>query len=53
MQHDCLGNAVRAVNPWGRNIFNKEYEFTENFFVPGTKIAQADAPATFGVHFGY
>jgi hypothetical protein len=42
MQHDCLGNAVRAVNP-----------ATLRALLPGSNIAQARAPATFGVRFGY
>jgi outer membrane receptor protein involved in Fe transport len=42
-----------TVSLWGRNIFNKEYDITRNFFLPGTNIAQAGAPATFGVRFNY
>lgn len=44
--------------PWtltlyGRNIFNKGYDVTRNFFLPGTEIAQAGEPATFGIRFAY
>ncbi len=38
---------------WGRNIFNKSYDVTRNFFLPGTEIAQAGEPATFGIRFSY
>ena len=42
-----------TVALWGRNIFNKDYDVTRNFFLPGTNVAQAGAPATFGVRFSY
>jgi iron complex outermembrane recepter protein len=42
-----------TVALWGRNIFNKDYDVTRNFFLPGTNVAQAGAPATFGVRFTY
>jgi iron complex outermembrane recepter protein len=42
-----------TVALWGRNIFNKEYDVTRNFFLPGTNVAQAGAPATFGLRFSY
>jgi outer membrane receptor protein involved in Fe transport len=42
-----------TVSLWGRNIFNKEYDVTRNFFLPGTNVAQAGAPATFGLRFNY
>ena len=38
---------------WGRNIFNRSYDVTRNFFLPGTDIAQAGEPATFGVRVNY
>ena len=38
---------------WGRNIFNKSYDITRNFFLPGTEIAQAGEPATFGIRFSF
>ena len=38
---------------WGRNLFNKSYDITRNFFLPGTEIAQAGEPATFGFRFNY
>jgi outer membrane receptor protein involved in Fe transport len=34
---------------WGRNLFNKTYDTTRNFFLPGTEVAQAGTPATFGI----
>jgi outer membrane receptor protein involved in Fe transport len=42
-----------TVSLWGRNIFNREYDTTRNFFLPGTNIAQAGAPATFGIRASY
>ncbi|MGD0503230.1 MAG: TonB-dependent receptor [Steroidobacteraceae bacterium] len=38
---------------WGRNIFNRDYDETRNFFLPGTNVAQAGEPATFGIRFTY
>jgi iron complex outermembrane recepter protein len=42
-----------TVSLWGRNIFNRIYDDTRNFFLPGTNVAQSGAPATFGVRFNY
>jgi iron complex outermembrane recepter protein len=42
-----------TVTLWGRNIFNRDYDVTRNFFLPGTEIAQAGEPATFGIRFNY
>jgi iron complex outermembrane recepter protein len=42
-----------SVTIWGRNIFNKAYDTTRNFFLPGTEVAQAGEPATFGIRIGY
>jgi len=38
---------------WGRNIFNRAYDVTRNFFLPGTDVAQAGEPATFGIRVNY
>ncbi len=38
---------------WGRNIFDRTYDVTRNFFLPGTEVAQAGQPATFGIRAGY
>jgi outer membrane receptor protein involved in Fe transport len=58
-----LANANLSLSPaagapweftlWGRNIFNRSYDVTRNFFLPGTDIAQAGEPATFGVRVSY
>ena len=58
-----LTNANLSISPasgapwtltlWGRNIFNKAYDETRNFFLPGTDVAQAGEPATFGVRVSY
>lgn len=42
-----------TVSLWGRNIFNKSYDVTRNFFLPGTEVAQAGEPATFGIRVSY
>lgn len=41
--------ATWAVTLWGRNIFDKAYDITRNFFLPGTEVAQAGEPATVGI----
>jgi iron complex outermembrane receptor protein len=38
---------------WGRNIFNRQYDTTRNFFLPGTNVAQSGEPATFGIRANY
>jgi outer membrane receptor protein involved in Fe transport len=38
---------------WGRNIFDKQYDVTRNFFLPTAEIAQAGMPATFGIRVSY
>jgi len=42
-----------SVTLWGRNIFNKYYDVTRNFFLPGTEVAEAGEPATVGIRFSY
>ena len=58
-----LANATLSLSPaagapwtfslWGRNIFNRSYDVTRNFFLPGTEVAQAGEPATFGIRVSY
>jgi iron complex outermembrane receptor protein len=58
-----LANASVSVSPtsggpwtvgiWGRNIFNKGYDVTRNFFLPSAELAQAGQPATFGIRVSY
>ena len=58
-----LANANLSLSPasgapwtltlWGRNIFDKAYDTTRNFFLPGTEVAQAGEPATFGIRVSY
>ena len=38
---------------WGRNIFDKGYDVTRNFFLPSAEVAQAGQPATFGIRVSY
>jgi len=42
-----------SLTLWGRNIFNKYYDTTRNFFLPGTEVASVGEPATLGVRFSY
>ncbi|MGA2778625.1 MAG: TonB-dependent receptor [Steroidobacteraceae bacterium] len=58
-----LANANLSLSPandkswtltlWGRNIFNKYYDVTRNFFLPGTEVGQVGEPATFGIRVSY
>ncbi len=58
-----LANANLTLSPasgapwtlslWGRNIFDKSYDVTRNFFLPGTEVAQVGEPATFGIRVSY
>jgi outer membrane receptor protein involved in Fe transport len=38
---------------WGRNIFNRSYDVTRNFFLPTSEVAAAGEPATFGIRLTY
>ncbi len=42
-----------TVGLWGRNIFNRNYDVTRNFFLPTAEVAQAGLPATFGIRVSY
>jgi iron complex outermembrane recepter protein len=42
-----------TVTLWGRNIFDKSYDITRNFFLPTSEVAAAGEPATFGIRFTY
>jgi iron complex outermembrane receptor protein len=42
-----------TVTLWGRNLFDKAYDITRNFFLPGTEVAQAGEPTTVGIRVGY
>jgi iron complex outermembrane receptor protein len=42
-----------TVTLWGRNIFNKAYDVTRNFFLPGAEVAQAGEPTTVGIRVSY
>ena len=58
-----LANANLSLSPvsggpwtvalWGRNIFNKSYDTTRNFFLPSSEVAAAGEPATVGIRVGY
>jgi iron complex outermembrane recepter protein len=47
------GGAPWTLTLWGRNIFDKAYDVTRNFFLPGTEVAQSGEPATFGIRVNY
>ena len=38
-----------TVTLWGRNIFDKSYDLTRNFFLPSSEVAAAGEPATIGI----
>ncbi|KWH38280.1 hypothetical protein WT61_07830 [Burkholderia stagnalis] len=38
---------------WARNLFNRQYDLTKNFFLPGTNVAAAGPPRTVGVRVSY
>jgi outer membrane receptor protein involved in Fe transport len=42
-----------TVSLWGRNIFDKAYDVTRNFFLPSSEVAAAGEPATVGIRVGY
>ena len=42
-----------AVSLWGRNIFDKSYDLTRNFFLPSSEVAAAGEPTTIGIRLSY
>lgn len=42
-----------TVGLWGRNIFNRRYDLTRNFFLPSSEVAASGEPATFGIRLTY
>lgn len=38
---------------WGRNIFDKAYDITRNFFLPSSEVALAGEPTTVGIRLTY
>ncbi|HEY2145897.1 MAG TPA: TonB-dependent receptor, partial [Steroidobacteraceae bacterium] len=42
-----------TVTLWGRNIFNRSYDITRNFFLPSSEVAAAGEPATVGIRLNY
>ena len=43
------GGGGWTLTLWGRNIFNRAYDVTRNFFLPSSEVAQAGEPATVGI----
>ena len=42
-----------AVSVWGRNIFDKSYDLTRNFFLQTSEVAAAGEPTTVGIRLTY
>ncbi len=42
-----------TVSLWGRNIFDKSYDLTRNFFLPSSEVAAAGEPTTIGIRVTY
>jgi iron complex outermembrane receptor protein len=42
-----------TVTLWGRNIFDKSYDITRNFFLPSSEVAAAGEPTTVGIRLTY
>lgn len=42
-----------TVTVWGRNIFDKSYDITRNFFLPSSEVAAAGEPTTVGIRISY
>jgi outer membrane receptor protein involved in Fe transport len=42
-----------TVSLWGRNIFDKSYDLTRNFFLPTSEVAAAGEPTTIGIRLTY
>lgn len=42
-----------TVTLWGRNIFDKSYDITRNFFLPSSEVAAAGEPTTVGIRVSY
>ncbi len=42
-----------TVSLWGRNIFDRSYDLTRNFFLPSSEVAAAGEPATVGIRVSY
>ncbi len=42
-----------SVALWARNLFDKRYDLTRNFFVPAVNVAEPAPPRTFGARLTY
>jgi iron complex outermembrane receptor protein len=42
-----------TVTLWGRNIFDKSYDITRNFFLPSSEVAAAGEPTTVGIRLAF
>ena len=48
-----VSGAPWTVTLWGRNIFDKSYDLTRNFFLPTSEVAAAGEPTTVGIRLTY
>jgi len=48
-----VSGAPWTVTLWGRNIFDKSYDITRNFFLPSSEVAAAGEPTTVGIRLTY
>jgi iron complex outermembrane receptor protein len=48
-----VSGAPWTVTLWGRNIFDKSYDITRNFFLPTSEVAAAGEPTTVGIRLTY
>jgi iron complex outermembrane receptor protein len=48
-----VSGAPWTVTLWGRNIFDKSYDITRNFFLPSSEVAAAGEPTTVGIRLSY
>lgn len=42
-----------TLTVWARNIFDKSYDLTRNFFLPTSEVAAAGEPTTIGIRLTY
>ncbi|TBU87908.1 TonB-dependent receptor [Stutzerimonas kirkiae] len=46
-------NGNWSAGIWARNLLDKEYDLTRNFFLPGTSVAAAGEPRSVGLRVSY
>jgi iron complex outermembrane recepter protein len=48
-----LHGSAWSFGLWGHNIFDTRYDLTRNFFLPGTDVAAAGRPISYGIRVSY